>query len=290
MLQWTRFYLLTMCTSSSHPVTARTLIATLKHQEAWPSCHMMSHSVSVLRQSGPWWSHALGDFVATSLGQSLSLSGPDKLIGLKPSLLLFLLHSNQLKCWRGLTDRFKCKIWIYPLKPKNPSEGCLVFNISSKVRLAGESPAGSSPTEEARRRERRHTGSFCWRYGDTIFSKTTMAGDPGWLTSFTRATSTPWIQSQPCSPAPRPFESHEVITAVTAAGQLGLEQAGQRPIPLRPDMCAHCSSNPPGGEWGEQGAAESLILMVQPGGETDSHPVTGRPLSGDQPASGLWAS
>ena len=171
MLQWTRFYLLTMCTSSSHPVTARTLIATLKHQEAWPSCHMMPHSVSVLWQSGPWWSRAPGDFVATSLGQSLSLSGPDKLIGLKPLLLLFLLHSNQLKCWRGLTDRFKCKIWIYPLKPKNPSEGCLVFNISSKVRLAGESPAGSSPTEEARRRERRHTGSFCWRYGDNDFFK-----------------------------------------------------------------------------------------------------------------------
>lgn len=80
-----------MCTSSSHPVLARTLVVTWTSRGLTIKSRDASLSLS-FRSSGSWWSRDLGDLVARSLGQTLSLGGADKLMGLKSSLSPLQLH------------------------------------------------------------------------------------------------------------------------------------------------------------------------------------------------------
>lgn len=85
----------------------------------------------------------------------------------------------------------------------------------------------------------------------------------------------------PCAYNPGPVPQPHGHWRVMKSSQLQLqpaseaqEQAGLRPNPRRPEICAHCNSNTAQRERETQAAAKSLVWMGQAGGEIDSHPGT----------------
>lgn len=133
--------------------------------------------------------------------------------------------------------------------------------------LAGESPSDSSPTEKASRREQRHTGSFCWRYGDrSDFFFKNYYGRRSRLTQFFHTCCFHPVNTIPAlfpSPAAmwESWSHHSCDCSRPARPGTGWPAS-------HPPQAGYVSSlqlTPTGGERGAQGAAGSLILTGQPG-------------------------